>query len=314
MHQNNHLSTRPIIYAAIVLLLLAFSAFAINFFYYRYPGNNYFPIHTPFIALSLLLMYLGSILQFGHTSKLAARLKEVIIFFIIMSLLAIATNAVQFTPFPTIDQKILSYETSHHIDSTGIMLWTNNRPLLKELLEFIYDTLPYQMSYLPLLIIAAGQFHYVREYYFLLLLTAIIGFTFYYFFPTTAPASIIASPLFSEAQRATGLKFMQIHHYLQPTTLQGGMIALPSFHTIWAWGCLLLLRGYPILFMLMLPVNLLLIASCVLLGWHYPFDLLGSVIVIVLAHSMFYYSQKKRLTNLRFKQSIDSLAAAKLFL
>ena len=161
--------------------------------------------------------------------------------------------------------------------------------MFKMLLEFTYNTLPYQMSYIPMLIIASGRTKYIREYYFLFLISAIIGFSFYYFFPSTAPASIIKSNYFSTAQYATSLKFMQIHQHIQPTTIDGGMIALPSFHTIWAWFCLYLLRGWPVVFFIMLPVNLLLVASCVLLGWHYPMDILGGIVVILLSHGLYFY-------------------------
>ena len=286
-------STRPTIYAAIVLSFLSTIALSVNALVYQYPGNNYFPDYTSYIVLSLLLMYGGFLLQFGPTSRLAATLKEVLYFFLVMSVLALATNAVQYTPFYTIDKQILAFEASLHIDLKAIMSWTHTKPVFKELLAFIYDTLPYQMCYFPLILIATKRLQYIREYYFLLLLSTMIGFFFYYFFPTTGPASIIKSNYFSTDQLATGLKFLQIHQYIQPNTLEGGMIALPSFHVIWAWFCLYLLRGWPVAFFIMLPINLLLIASCVLLGWHYPTDILGSFVVIFIAHGLYCFFQKK---------------------
>ena len=210
-----------------------------------------------------------------------------------MSLIALATNAAQYTPFPAIDKRILAFEASLHINLSAIISWTNNKPNFKEALGFIYDTLPYQMCYLPLVVIATKRWQYIREYYFLILLSVIIGFSFYYFFPTTAPASIIKSDYFNEEQRATGLKFTQIHYHIQPPTLDGGMSALPSFHMIWAWFCLYMLREWPIAFLIMLPINMLLVASCVLLGWHYPTDLVGGIVVIFMSHGLCYFCSKK---------------------
>lgn len=288
-------SNRCILYTAIALFLLSVAAFTVNFFGYQYPGNNYFPPHTSYLILALILMYCGFLLQFGRASQLAAILKEIVCFFLVMCLLALATNAVQYTPFPTIDQQILAFERSLGINIGSVLTWTQTKPLFKKILEFIYDTLPYQMTYLPLLVIATKQWHVIREYYFLLLFSALLGFTFYYFFPTTAPASIINSPYFSQSQQATGLKFMQIHQHEQPTTLDGGLIALPSFHVIWAWFCLYLLKSWPVAFFIMLPVNLFLIVSCVLLGWHYPLDILGGIAVICITHSVYNIVVKKRL-------------------
>ena len=275
-----------IIFSAIALTTISVIALAINHFFYQFPGNNYYPTNTLLAALSLGLIYTGFYLQLGRTSKLTLISKDALYFFLVMALLAQATNAAQYTPFPIIDKYILAFEALLHIDMEAIMDWTHAHPLLKNYLAFAYDSLPYQMAYIPLIFIATGKFHLLREYYFLLLSSALIAFSFYYFFPTTAPASMINSDYFSIAQKATGLKFTQIHQHIQPTTINGGMIAMPSLHAIWAWFCLHLLRGWPIAFVLLLPLNILLVASCVLLGWHYTLDLLGSILTILICHRL----------------------------
>ena len=86
--------------------------------------------------------------------------------------------------------------------------------------------------------------------YFLFITTALIGFTFYYFFPTTAPASIVNSPFFSE--------------------------------------------GLAVGFLILLPINGLLMASCLLLGWHYAIDILGAFLVIFLSHALCWKLKKQR--------------------
>lgn len=278
------------IYSATILFILSTIAILINVLIYHFPGNNYFPPHTIYLFLSLILMHYGFLLQFGQDSQLAKITKEVIYFFLVMSLLALATNAAQYTPFSIIDPQILALENYLHIDMKAIISWTQSKPLFKTILAFIYDTLPYQMAYIPLFVIVTKRWRVIHEYYFLFIFSALLGFTFYYFFPTTAPASVIQSPYFDASQHATGLKFNQIHQYIPPTTMTGGMVALPSFHVIWAWFCLYLLWSWKYIFILLLPVNLLLIASCVLLGWHYPIDILGGVLIIFCSHSAYRIS------------------------
>ena len=273
--------------------MLTITALCINFFIYHYPGNNYFPPDTFLVALFLILFYCGFSVNFGRVSLPARISKEIIFFYAVMILLTWATNAAQYTPFPTIDKKILAIEKSLHININSIMIWVRTQPKFLALLSFLYDTLPLQMTYIPLFLIIIGRFQSIREYYFLLLVSTIMGFSFYYFFPTTAPASVITAYNFSVEQQATGLKFIQIHHYLQPTTLDGGMIALPSFHVIWAWFCLYLLRGWSVLFLIMLPVNLLIVVSCVLLGWHYCLDILGAIVVVVLSHGLLVMAKRR---------------------
>lgn len=279
-------ATNSICILILVSLLLTLSCIiiGINTLYYKFPGNNYFPPHATIIGVTVLLMWCGSTLQFGRKHKISNTLKELVYFFMVMSIIALTTVAVQFTPFSPIDQSIVDLEVFLGFKMEVVLQWTAEHPRLNHLLATIYDSLPEQMSYLPLIVILCQRFERIKEYYFLLLFSALIGFSFYYFFPTLAPASIINSSLFGEAQRATGLKFQQIHHYIMPTTMDGGMVALPSFHAIWAWYCVYNIRDWPIAVAILLPINTLLIASCILLGWHYPMDIFFSLIIILLSH------------------------------
>ena len=280
------------LYLAIALTVASLIALLINLYFYHYPGNNYFPPFTIYIGGTLFLMYVGTILQFSQHNRLPLVLKEVIYFFIVMAIVALATTAVQFTPFTPIDHTIVAFESQLGIEIPTILNWTAAHPNFNELLAWVYDTLPMQMTCLPLLVIIMRKTTRIRDYYFLLLMSGLIGFTFYYFFPTLAPANAIPSPLFGELQKATGLKFMQIHHFIRPTTLEGGMVAMPSFHVIWAWLCVYLVRDWVFVLIIVLSLNILLVFSCVLLGWHYPLDLLGSIIVLFLSHLLFHLCQR----------------------
>lgn len=276
-----------------LILSLSFCALLINYYGYNFPGNNYFPENTHLLALIILIIYLGLVLTFGKKSRESNSGKELLYFFAVMSLIAFATNAVQLTPFHPIDVHIVKLESKLNINMIGIVTWTNKYPLFKKILELIYDSLPYQMSIIPLLIIASGRFYLLREYYFLLLVSTLIGFLFYYFFPTTAPASMFSSPLFSSEQIATGFKFNQIHNHINPTTIEGGLIALPSFHTVWAILCVYLLKEWMIPFVILLTINIFLIGSCVLLGWHYPIDLLGGLLLAGFSYYLLIVAQSK---------------------
>lgn len=268
-------------------------AFLVNRLIYQFPGNNYFPPHTLYVGFSVLLMYLGFYLQFGQDSKITKAFKELTLLFLVMTILVTATNAAQYTPFPPIDHHLMTWQAWFPLEMQDYLTWRDAHPLIKTYLEYVYLSLTYQMTYLPLLIIFLGRTHRMREYYFLLMITGIIGYGFYYFFPTTAPASILENIPFAEEQRATGLKFNQIHQYIQPTTLEGGMIAFPSFHVIWAWLCVWLVRDWQILSLFLGMINLMLVAACVLLGWHYWIDVIGSLIVIGFAHYSYANCQHK---------------------
>ncbi len=271
--------TRLIMILSGLLIFLSFIALLINYYIYQYPGNNFFPENTPILALILIFFYTGLVLFFGKDTRASNSGKELLYFFGIMSVIALATNAVQLTPFNPIDKKIMQFESMFHINIIKLMQWTENYPSLKAILKVIYDSFPYQLSIIPLIVIISGRFYLLKDYYFLLLITTLIGFMFYYFFPTTAPASVINSPLFSSEQIATGYKFNQIHRHIIPTTNEGGLIALPSFHTVWSICCLYLLKEWNDPFYILLIINSLLIVSCILLGWHYPVDVIAGLIL-----------------------------------
>ncbi len=279
-----------------LILFLSIIAFLVNHFIYQFPGNNFFPEDMPLLTSIILLINLGLILLFGKKSRASYAGLELFYFFVVMSIVALATNAVQLTPFPTIDKGIISFEEFFGIHMSSIMTWTNEHSNFKILLGIIYDSLPYQMSILPLIIIAAGRFYLIKEYYFLLLFTTLLGFSFYYFFPTTAPASMINSPFFSPAQIATGLKFNQIHHHITPTTNEGGLIALPSFHTIWALLGVYLLKEWTVPCVLLLIINCFLIASCVLLGWHYVIDIIAAIILVAISYYFLTFYKARKLS------------------
>lgn len=205
------------------------------------------------------------------------------------------TIAAQYTPFKPIDKVIIEFEAAVNLDLIKMMTWTNQYPAFKALLVSAYASLIYQIALLPLFMILIQQWQRVRAYCCLMLISTIIGFSFYYFFPTTAPASNLNSLLFSASQHATGIKFNEIHAHLLPTTIDGGLIALPSFHVIWAWFALYLIYTKKFIFYALLPINLLLVASCVLLGWHYFIDLIGAAVVIFITH----YLHQKFFQNVR---------------
>ncbi len=280
-------------YAAIVLVVLSLIALVYNEFGSNYPGNFYYFPAPLVIELNLLLFFIGFYILLGPTNKFTLRTKEFSIYIPLIACIILATNAVQYTPFEPVDPYLLAFDKFFNIDMHMLLQWTQNHPLLNTILETIYISLSYQIGWLPPLLIMMGYHKLIREHVFLMLVTSTIGFSIYYFFPSTAPASIIDSNLFNEMQKATGLKFYQLHHYIQPTTDEGGMISLPSFHIIWAWLCVYLIRNWPIACSLLAMINIILVISTILLGWHYVIDILGSLVTIVLGHGLYHYANTK---------------------
>ena len=273
-----------IIYSAACMLLCSAAAFIMNQRLYAYASCNYISIDFIYISCVMLTVHLGCALQFGRNKIPTLIAREFFFFTMIINLLMLAVHSAQWTPFAPIDHYLADWDLLLKINTPELLSWTEQHIYTKQILWLAYDSLSAQLFLLPLIVILTQRYYLLREHYALLLITGILGFTFYYFFPTTAPASIFSSPYFTLDQRATGLKFLAIHQHIEPSTSQGGMIAMPSFHVIWAWLSQYLLREWPLAFYTLLPVNLCLVSACVLLGWHYGVDILSSMIVLVISH------------------------------
>lgn len=278
--------TGDIVFAGALALIFALLAFAWNHAHTHYPGIDYFIDAPPLFTLLTGLLYAGCRLQFGLQSPVTVRAREFCFFALMLCIILIMTNAVQFTPFRTVDRTLHAFDGVLHLDVSHSMTWLQDYPRLEQWLWFCYKYLTCEIILVPLLVILAGKIEHLHEYYFLMLTTALTGFMIYYFFPTMAPASILDNPRFIADQYATGFKFWQIHHYVPPTTARGGMISLPSYHVIWALLNLRLLRMWAWLYYPMWIYTVSLIASCVLLGWHYYVDIAASFMLVGLAQRL----------------------------
>lgn len=270
-----------IVILATLSIALSTIIIGLNTQIFHFTGNNYCPPEVYETSVLLVLLFLGAYSHGGLDSRLTKTFILMLIYFGVLAVVILATDAVQYTPFTPIDESIVKLEP---IDIVPIIAWTRQHDGLKNILAEIYNSLSLELVIIPCLLIVSLRREHLYEYLILILCTALIGFGFYYFFPTTAPASILNSEYFASYQRATGIKFHEIHNHIPPSTIEGGLVSFPSFHVIWSWLNLYAIRSFRVLFWILLPYNMLIVASCVMLGWHYLLDIFGSMVVIICAH------------------------------
>jgi hypothetical protein len=285
-----------------IVFVVSLAMLFVNYNWYGYPGLFYFEPNLFGIALFLYLFSCGLKYQFAWVSetnywKFVCGLN---VYALVVLLLFFSTTAIQYTPFAPIDSLIVSFEQALHLNLQSVIEWTSQNGPVKVVLYVVYHSLGLQLVILPVVVLLFKQFEVVNEYYILLLLTWLLGSCFYYFFPTTGPASLISSPYFYPDQYFTGLKYWQIHHYIQPKVSDGGMVAMPSFHVIWAWLCVYIIRPWPIACGLLAVINSLVVVSCVFLGWHYFLDVVVSAVLLLLAHTIYarWFSETKAAVKL----------------
>lgn len=194
------------------------------------------------------------------------------------------------TPFQPIDYFLVKMDTAIGIDTPRLMMWTYHHPLLQKILTISYNTIQYQIFLIPLLLTTFfSEKKSAQVFYLATMMTALVGCMIYYFFPTVSPAGVYKSGYFTQGEINTALRFSEVHHHLALSASGGGLIAFPSFHVMWAllltYACRTL-SGF--VFYPLVMLNVLLIASTVLLGWHYGVDVIAAFALVVAA---LYFSE-----------------------
>ncbi len=193
----------------------------------------------------------------------------------------ILVNSVQSTPFSPIDMWLLKADRMMGFNTSIMMAWTHNHPHIHKLFNIAYAGLVFELLGIPILLTIFNGRRSLEIFYIAQLSSMIVGSLIYYFWPTVAPSGIVHSPYFLHMQDDTSQRFYQIHHYLKPTSQDGGLIAFPSFHVIWAILLTNACRAKKIFFYPMVCFNIVVILSTVFLGWHYVTDVIGGFVVAI---------------------------------
>lgn len=255
----------------------------INTLFFHFTGAFYLPGIWMAISPIMLALLVLSLCTQAHAPRMAFFTKTYSIYFFIFIALAIMTTGIQYTPFPLIDHALVKADQWLGFYTLPVLNWTYNHSTVQRIFVYCYSSLGIELIFIPLIIAFLLDKSAIRIYFFSLIITYLIGMTFYYFFPTAGPTVIFHSPHFLTEQHDTFLKFFQVHHRLLLTTTDGGMIAFPSFHVIWATLLIYLCRNQKWLFYPILILNTGIILSTVFLGWHYLTDLIAGLILALWA-------------------------------
>ena len=260
-------------------LLVAMVLFAVNARYFRYTGISYFPHEfwwLTFVAVDLAI--------FGHWIRARSPWSSFVViglcfYALIAAVMAVLTTGIQYSPFPRIDYTLARWDAWLGWDTVAVLHWVAQRPVLRKFLDICYSSTELQLVIAPFIPGLAGDRRRLRVLLYGTAYSSIAGSLFYYFFPSSGPAGVFHSPDFLHVQSLTHLKYEQVHGFLPVTTLLGGLIAFPSFHVV--WSVLVTYAALPRkrLFQGAVALNTVVIASTVLLGWHYLVDVPAGVLL-----------------------------------
>lgn len=253
-------------------LLTAGALLAVNAAFFRYTGISYFPRECwwlAFVALDFAVFGHWVRDRSPHASFAAVNLA---LYALTAAVMGVLTTGIQYSPFPRIDHALARGDAALGWDTVAALRWVAERPPLRSLLVLCYNSTELQLVLAPLVAALAHDRLRLRAFLYAIVYSSFLGSLVYYFFPSSGPAGVFDSEHFMQVQRLTHLKYEQVHSYQPVTTLLGGMIAFPSFHVAWS-----VLATYAVLprkgiFWALAVLNVVVISSTVLLGWHYLVD------------------------------------------
>ena len=219
------------------------------------------------------------------------------------------TQGVQGTPFRPIDPYLVKADFWFHVNTPVLMAWTHTHAFIYKVFYQVYYSLIYELIIIPVIFICFNGRRALTIFFIAVLTTFIIGAMIYYFFPTMAPSGVFHSHYFSKQQSATSLAFFNVHHRITVTETDGGLIAFPSFHVIWAIILTYCCKSKKYFFYPLVIYNLILITATVFLGWHYLMDVFGAGIIALIG----LYSAEKVFALQKKNQVISQSSVADAF-
>ncbi len=260
-------------------LLTAAALLAVNTSCFHYTGISYFPRECWWLAFVAL-----DIAIFGHWVRERSPYASFVsvnlaVYALTAAVMGVLTTGVQYSPFPRIDPALARWDVRLGWDTVAVLHWVSQRPPLRRFLNFCYNSTELQLVLAPCVAAIAHDRRRLRVLLYGTVYSSIAGSLIYYFLPSSGPAGIFQSPDFLAVQRLTQLKFEQVHTVQPVTTLLGGLIAFPSFHVAWSVLAMYAASPWPRLCAAVIILNMLVIASTVLLGWHYLVDVPAGILL-----------------------------------
>jgi hypothetical protein len=249
---------------------------AVNAAVFRYVGCGYFPrLFAPLPIAAGMCAWVGCV------GRGRARETELLVDLSLYALVTVAmaalTTGAQYTPFHPIDASLARWDAALGVDGPAILHWTASHPRLRYFLASCYESTDLQLALAPFAAALAPDRRRRRVLIHAMTYSLLAGMLFYYFFPSSGPAGVYTSPDFLPIQRWTSQKFALVHSFQAGATIAGGMVAFPSFHVVWSALIVDAARARRWLFWPALALNAIVIASTLLLGWHFLVDVFAGL-------------------------------------
>lgn len=256
---------------SIILILSSFSQL-INEIFYRFPHSHQI-FTASYLKIFLLMSVIRTAIKTIHP-QMSLFLLFTSYILLLLSLSNFVTNGIIITPFNLIDSQLQHIDQTLHFNSLKFISSIQHFSLLNMLSWRIYFSLIIFFFMTPLILFLMK--HEQEAYSLLnhLLLSVLLAGLFYYFFPSTGPATLSQSTLYTQLQHSIYYSFQAIHASLKIIHHNYPFLSAPSIHTIWAlliaYACRKILYLNEIIFIW----TTLVILTTLTTGWHFLTDVL----------------------------------------
>jgi membrane-associated phospholipid phosphatase len=269
----------------IILVMFFFSVITTiyNKTHANYPGGIDLDLIRDFFGVWIIYR-LSSLIPFTIIRQICSALCFTL-FCIVASF--IAAGGIATTPsLHILNWSLLAIDLKLGFHQIAVMSWTQQHPWLVETLQFAYNSWGVQFLVVPVGLALFNREAEVAKWTYATLMSMVIGGMIYFVFPSTSPASVLDSPYFPASCYACIAHYYGLHHLLDIPSNGCGLIDFPSFHVIDAVLNFLAVRRIKVLAIPLLILNSILIASTLLLGYHFLVDVIAGFIIAFFTYYM----------------------------
>lgn len=279
-YRSMEVSERVIFLLFIICYVFSSILIVYNLFYVRYANivsNLLFP---PAGAAGFLLLYFCCVntrLRFPRLSYFFLGILYMIIFIYCMFL---TCGAAMLTPSThLLNYQLLHWDLALGFNQLPLVIWADKHTIFHHILNWGYQSWGFQLALVCPVLALCKQYKQIRQWTVGGIIAILIVATIYYVYPSLPPASVYSQYHFDSGCYECISRFYLLHAYKRFAFTQCGLIVFPSCHVIYALFNTWAFRHVKWILYPLIALNIVLIASTLLLGMHFLVDVLGACVV-----------------------------------
>jgi hypothetical protein len=189
--------------------------------------------------------------------------------------------AIAATARPLIDDRLAAFDFRFGFQVATLVRWARGHAALNTFLDLVYLSILPQTILVLLILGLRKQSEGLDKFILRLMICALITAGLFFLFPALGPFA--RGDYTMDLTQARCLEHLQTLRSGARTVVSlsdaEGLIAFPSFHTIWAILIAAAYRGRRILFPVFAALNAAMVFSTMSTGWHYVADVLAGICI-----------------------------------